>query len=44
VCIHGDGPNAIEIARTVRQRLDDADVVTTPLREIVEQELPEGGG
>jgi UPF0271 protein len=44
VCIHGDGPNAIEIARTVRQRLDDADVATTPLREIVEPELSDVGG
>jgi 5-oxoprolinase (ATP-hydrolysing) subunit A len=38
VCLHGDAPNAIEIARTVRQRLDEAGVQITPLREILERE------
>jgi UPF0271 protein len=38
VCLHGDGPNAVEIARTVRARLDEAGVEVRPLRQIVEGE------
>jgi UPF0271 protein len=33
VCIHGDGPNAIEIAATVKRALDDAGVRLAPLVE-----------
>jgi 5-oxoprolinase (ATP-hydrolysing) subunit A len=31
VCIHGDGPNAVEIARTVKERLEAAGVAIAPL-------------
>lgn len=31
VCIHGDGPNAVEIARTVKRRLEEAGVAVSPL-------------
>jgi UPF0271 protein len=31
VCIHGDAPNAVEIARTVNQRLSEAGVQIAPL-------------
>lgn len=30
VCIHGDGPNAVEIARTVRARLDAEGIAVAP--------------
>ena len=33
ICIHGDGPNAVEIAATVKRRLLDADVRLAPLVE-----------
>ena len=42
VCIHGDSPNAVEVARTVRQRLDDAGVEVLALREIVGRETQTG--
>lgn len=35
ICIHGDGPSAVAIARSVRARLEDAGVALNPLREIV---------
>lgn len=35
ICIHGDGPNAVEIARTVKERLGEAGVALTPLAQIV---------
>jgi 5-oxoprolinase (ATP-hydrolysing) subunit A len=35
VCLHGDAPNAVEVARHLRQRLDEAGVAVRPLREIV---------
>jgi UPF0271 protein len=31
VCIHGDGPNAVAIARTVKERLEGAGVAIAPL-------------
>lgn len=34
VCVHGDGANAAEIARTVREQLTAAGVTVVPLREI----------
>jgi 5-oxoprolinase (ATP-hydrolysing) subunit A len=42
VCVHGDSPNAVEVARAVRQRLDEAGVEVLPLREIVEREARAG--
>jgi len=34
VCLHGDAPNAVEVATTVRQRLAAAGVEVVPLREL----------
>jgi len=31
ICIHGDAPNAPEIAQRVRQRLEEAGVTVRPL-------------
>lgn len=33
-CLHGDAPNAVEVATTVRQRLAAAGVEVVPLREL----------
>jgi 5-oxoprolinase (ATP-hydrolysing) subunit A len=38
VCIHGDSPNAVEVARAVRERLDQAGVKIMSLREIADRE------
>lgn len=37
ICLHGDAPNAVEVARQVRRRLDQAGVAVRPLRELVAQ-------
>jgi 5-oxoprolinase (ATP-hydrolysing) subunit A len=42
VCIHGDSPNAVEVARAVRQRLDAAGVEVVALRKIVDRETHTG--
>jgi 5-oxoprolinase (ATP-hydrolysing) subunit A len=42
VCLHGDARNAVEVARAVRQRLDDAGVRVLSLREIIERETSAG--
>ena len=34
-CLHGDAPNAVEVARTVRLRLDAEDIAVRPLAELV---------
>jgi len=34
VCIHGDGPNAVEVARAVKERLESSGVEIEPLRRI----------
>jgi len=38
VCVHGDSPNAVEVAGAVRRRLDEEGVEVVALREIVERE------
>lgn len=38
VCLHGDAPNAVEIARTVRQSLNEAGVDVVPLHKIIADE------
>jgi UPF0271 protein len=38
VCLHGDSPNAVDIARAVRRHLDDSGVRVRPLREIVDRD------
>ena len=35
VCLHGDAPNAADVARVVKQRLDAAGIAVTPLAELV---------
>jgi 5-oxoprolinase (ATP-hydrolysing) subunit A len=34
-CLHGDAPNAVEIARVVRERLEDEGIAVRPLSELV---------
>jgi UPF0271 protein len=33
-CIHGDAPNSVEVAKTVRQRLAEADIEVVSLRAV----------
>ena len=35
ICVHGDAPNAPEVARAVRAALEEAGVELSPLRELV---------
>ena len=35
ICLHGDGPNAIDLARTVRQRIIEAGYVITGTRKLL---------
>jgi 5-oxoprolinase (ATP-hydrolysing) subunit A len=37
LCIHGDAPNAAEVARAVKRRLEDAGVEIAPLREVLDR-------
>lgn len=39
ICIHGDGPNAVEIATTVKSRLEQAGVEIEPLKRICAQDV-----
>jgi 5-oxoprolinase (ATP-hydrolysing) subunit A len=34
-CLHGDAPNAVEVARAVRRRLEAEGIAITPLAELV---------
>jgi 5-oxoprolinase (ATP-hydrolysing) subunit A len=43
ICIHGDAPNAVEIARTVKQRLQEAGVQIAPLAGSVRRQERAGG-
>lgn len=38
ICLHGDAPNAVEIARAVKAKLDGAGVAIRSLRHVVEAE------
>ena len=42
VCIHGDSPNAVEVARAVKGRLEEAGIRIVPLREILERDISAG--
>ncbi len=42
VCVHGDAPNAVAIARAVRQALDGAGVDVVPLATLVRERSVEG--
>jgi 5-oxoprolinase (ATP-hydrolysing) subunit A len=35
ICVHGDAPNAVSVARRVKQRLEDSGVAVRPLREVL---------
>ncbi|TNC29096.1 LamB/YcsF family protein [Amycolatopsis alkalitolerans] len=35
VCLHGDRPNAVDIAAAIRERLDDAGVRVAPIAEVL---------
>lgn len=43
VCIHGDGPNAVEVARVLKLRLEEAGVEIAPLARAPEQSTNAGG-
>jgi 5-oxoprolinase (ATP-hydrolysing) subunit A len=34
-CLHGDAPNAVEVARAVKRRLEAEDIAITPLAELL---------
>jgi lactam utilization protein B len=36
-CLHGDAPNAVDVARAVRARLEEAGIAIRPLSELVEE-------
>jgi 5-oxoprolinase (ATP-hydrolysing) subunit A len=42
VCLHGDAPNAVDVARAVRERLDEDGVQVRPLQEILGGHTPVG--
>lgn len=35
ICLHGDSPQAVNMARTLRARLIEADIAIKPLREVI---------
>ena len=35
ICLHGDAPNALEVARTVKERLDGEGIAVKPLAELL---------
>lgn len=35
ICLHGDAPNALEVARTVKERLDGQGIAVKPLAELL---------
>jgi UPF0271 protein len=43
ICVHGDAPNAPEIARAIRQALQEADVDIAPLAELRAATAPAAG-
>jgi len=34
ICVHGDSPNAVAMARAVRRRLEQAGITLAPLRPV----------
>jgi UPF0271 protein len=44
VCLHGDAPNAGEVVRVVRRRLEDEGVELAPLRVVLERTLSTDAG
>lgn len=36
ICLHGDGPNALELAQAIRRRFDAEGIEVAPLRAVVE--------
>ena len=37
ICIHGDGPNAVDVAKTVKERLESSGIAIQPLKRICAQ-------
>ena len=35
ICLHGDGPNALDVARAVKERLDREGIAVKPLAELL---------
>jgi 5-oxoprolinase (ATP-hydrolysing) subunit A len=35
ICLHGDSPNALEVARAVKERLDREGIAMKPLAELL---------
>jgi 5-oxoprolinase (ATP-hydrolysing) subunit A len=35
ICLHGDAPNALDVARAVKERLDSEGIAVTPLAELL---------
>jgi UPF0271 protein len=44
ICLHGDAPNATDIARTVRSRLEEEGVELAPLRRVLDASEAAGSG
>ncbi|MDX6656132.1 MAG: 5-oxoprolinase (ATP-hydrolyzing) subunit, partial [Solirubrobacteraceae bacterium] len=44
ICLHGDAPNATEVARIVRRRLEQEGVEVAPLQRVLEQGLSTEAG
>jgi UPF0271 protein len=36
ICVHGDSPNAVEMAKAVRARLEDAGIALAPFAKVEE--------
>jgi 5-oxoprolinase (ATP-hydrolysing) subunit A len=36
ICLHGDAPNALDVARTVKERLDGEGIAVKPLGELLD--------
>jgi 5-oxoprolinase (ATP-hydrolysing) subunit A len=36
ICLHGDAPNALDVARAVKERLDREGIAVKPLAELLQ--------
>jgi UPF0271 protein len=44
ICLHGDAPNATEVARTVHERLEEEGVEVAPLRRVLDHAMSTDAG
>jgi 5-oxoprolinase (ATP-hydrolysing) subunit A len=44
ICVHGDAPNAVDVARAVKRRIHEAGVEIVPLGRLLGRRVPVGGG